>query len=193
MKQLSTVFTVFTVCAAALLTGCSSVPLGAPAPSADNVATARAAKLAPSQVGTFALAPGKDPAIDKSLGVRAHSISSPVDDSFAQYLRAVLTAELAAAGLNDPASKTLITGLLLDNTVDPAMGTGTARLAARITVNRDGQKAYERDVAVNASWESSFIGAIAIPAAINEYSGLYRKLVAELLKDDGFKRALAAR
>jgi hypothetical protein len=50
---------------------------------------------------------------------------------------------------------------------------------------------YEKEIAAEASWESSFVGAIAIPAAMNQYGALYKTLVSKLVDDPDFRRALA--
>ncbi|HTP94982.1 MAG TPA: hypothetical protein VMK05_03985, partial [Burkholderiales bacterium] len=78
-----------------------------------------------------------------------------------------------------------------DSKVDAAIGTGTARLAARFTVRNGGRLVYDKEIAADASWESSFLGAVALPAAINQYGALYKTLVAKLIDDPDFRRALA--
>ena len=76
--------------------------------------------------------------------------------------------------------------------VDAGMSTGKGRLAAKIQVRRDGRTLFDKEVVAEASWESSFVGAIALPAAINQYGALYKTLVGKLFDDAEFKRALAA-
>jgi hypothetical protein len=50
---------------------------------------------------------------------------------------------------------------------------------------------FDRELSVDTSWESSFIGGIAIPLAANNYEGLYRKLIGKLLDDPAFRVAVA--
>ena len=97
-------------------------------------------------VGTFKLAPGLDPAIDKGVNVRSNNVSSPVEGSFAQYLRQTLVIDLQAAGLYDTGSQTTISGFLTDSKLDVPMGTGTASLGARFVVVRTGQTVYEKEL-----------------------------------------------
>lgn len=175
---------------ALLLTGCANLKLGAPTPAIENTAKLRNSGLAPANVGAFTPAPGKIAAMDKGTSVRGNPISSSVEDSFTQYLRETVKVELTAAGLYDPKSGTMITGTLTDSELDAAMGTGTGALAARFVVTRDGAVRYDRELKVDASWESSFMGAVAIPAAGHAYEGLYRKLVSTLLNDSAFQAAL---
>lgn len=180
-----------TVAAMAALTGCASVKMPAPAPSAANAEKLRTTKLAPAQLGSFKLAAGKPAAMDTTLsGLRGSSVS-PANGSFAGQLRDELAAELGAAGLLDPKSGIVIEGQLTDSMVDAAISTGRGRLAARIQVTRNGQGLFDKEVVAESSWESSFVGAIAIPAAINQYNALYKTLVGKLFDDADFKRALA--
>ena len=180
-----------TVLVAIVFAGCSATKLPAPTASGDVVEKLRAAQLAPSMVGTFALAPGKNPDMDRTLGgLRAASLVS-ASGSFSQQLKEELLVELKAAGLYDEKAPIVIEGQLTDSKVDAAISTGTGRLAARFTVTRSGQKVFDKELAVEASWESSFVGAIAIPAAINQYGALYRALVVKLIDDPDFRKALA--
>lgn len=176
----------------AVLTGCASVKMPAAAPSAANAEKLRATKLVPAQLGTFKLAAGKPAAMDTTLGGLRGSSVSPADGSFAGQLRDEIAAELTAAGLLDPKSRIVIEGQLTDSMVDAAIGTGKGRLAAKIQIKRDGQTLFDKEVVAEATWESSFVGAIALPAAINQYGALYKTLVGKLFDDADFKRALAA-
>lgn len=181
------------IAALAAMTGCASVKMPAPAPSAANAEKLRATKLVPAQVGAFKLAAGKPADMDTSLsGLRGSSVS-PANGSFAGQLRDEIATELTAAGLLDANSKIVIEGQLTDSMVDAAMSTGKGRLAAKIQIKRDGQTLFDKEVVAEATWESSFVGAIAIPAAINQYGALYKTLVGKLFDDADFKRALAAK
>ena len=99
--------------------------------------------------------------------------------------------KLSAAGLLDPKSRFVIEGQLTDSMVDAAMSTGKGRLAARIQVKRDGQTVFDKEIVAEATWEYSFVGAIALPAAINQYTALYKTLAGKLFDDADFRRALA--
>ena len=174
----------------AALTGCAQVPMGTPAASVDNIQKAKSIGMAPVNVGEFALAAGKEPKLDQGLSMRGNGLSSPYDGSFAKYLKETLRTELQAAGLLDPASATTIRGFLTASQADAAIGQGSGTLAARFLVVRGGATVYDKELKVDATWESSFVGAIAIPAARNEYTALYRKLVGQLLSDPAFRKAV---
>lgn len=171
--------------------GCANVKLDATGATPATVEKLRGAPLAPAQVGTFRLAPGKDAAMDTSLSGLRGNTAAPAKGSWSQLLKDTLLVELTAAGLHDPASRLVIEGLLTDSKVDAAIGTGTGRLAARFIVKNGAAVTYDKELAVDAQWESSFMGAVAIPLAINQYGALYKALVAKLVDDPDFRRALA--
>ena len=170
------------------LVGCTSV-MPPPMAGGENTQALRAANLAPATVGTFKLADGRPPLMDKELsgGLRGGNVAAP-SGSYSQHLRETLKAELQSAGLLDLQSSNVIEGQLTDSKVDAAIGTGTARLAARFQVKRGAQVLFDKELAVDDSWDSSFVGAIAIPRAIERYGAIYRKLVGRLLSDDEFRR-----
>lgn len=173
----------------AWLTGCAQIPLGDPAPSFENIEKARASRTAPVAVGTFRITPGLNPEIDKGVSVRSHMLSSPVEGSFAQYLKQTLIANLKASGLYDASSKAVISGFLTDSMLDVPMDTGHASLGARFVLERTGKTVYDKELKASVSWPSSFIGAEAIPAGINQYGSLYQKLIGKLLDDPDFQIA----
>ena len=174
------------------LFGCATVKMPVPTTaSADSLSTLRGANLAPARTGAFVLAPGKPASLDTTLdGLRGSSVE-PANGSFAKTLREQLVVELKAAGLYDEASNTVITGELTDSQVDAAIGTGTARLGAHFVVTRDGKPVYDKAIVVDAKWDSSFVGAIALPAAINQYTALFKTLAGKLFADPDFLKALA--
>jgi len=173
------------------LFGCAALKMPAPSASAENLSTLKAANLAPARTSTFVLAPGKPADMDTSLGgLRAASLE-PSNGSFAQTLKEELVAELKAAGLYDDGSGIVISGQLTDSQVDAAIGTSSGRLAAHFNVVRDGKAVYDKDLVVDAKWDGSFVGAIAIPAAVNQYTALYKTLAGKLFADPDFQHALA--
>jgi hypothetical protein len=173
-----------------LMTGCAHVVMNAPQSTMENAQRLRTTRMAPVNVGTFTLGAGMNPDSDKHMSVRGVNDVVPPDASFTQYLKATLAAELSASGLLDPNSNIVITGSLMDSKLSAPIGTGTGSIKAHFVVTRNGVKRYDRELTAMSSWDSPFIGAAAIPAAINEYQGLYRKMVAQLLDDQDFKAAV---
>lgn len=192
MNKFRTLVLAAGVVVATQLVGCASINMSPPKAALETTAALRSAPLAPATMGNFKLDPSRSATDDKSIGLRgANSVSSPVDGSFAQYLRQSVKVELEAAGLYNPASSAVISGTLTQTSANAAIGTGTAKLGARFQVTRGGAVKYDQELVVDDSWESSFIGATAIPLAASHYEGLYRKLAAKLLNDPGFRTAMA--
>ena len=172
------------------MTGCISMKMPEPTATMSNLEKIRGANVVPAKTGSFKLAAGKTPSLDKSVsGLRGSSVS-PHSGSFAEQLRAQLEAELKAAGLYDAQSNATISGELIDSQVDVAIGTGTAKLSARFIVDQANTRIYDKVLTADASWPSSFVGAIAIPEAINQYTALYQTLIGKLFEDQDFRQAL---
>lgn len=172
-----------------LLVGCAQIPLGNPAPSFENIQKANASRTAPINVGVFKIDPKVNAEIDKGLSVRSNTISSPIEGSFAQYLKQTLITDLQASGLYDAASPTVLNGFLTESTLDVPTDIGRASLSARFVLSRSGKTIYEKELKVSATWPSSFLGVEAIPAGINQYASLYHQLVGKLLDDPGYRSA----
>jgi hypothetical protein len=179
----------FAALAALQLGGCANVTLPAATGSAGNVEKLKTVAATPMGVGEFT-ASGKALSADKSISVRGANSVAPTSGSFAQQLRDQLTAELKASGLLDAASNTVVTGVLIENSLDAGMSTGTGKLGARFQVTRAGKMVFDKEIVATSTWESSFMGAVAIPAAINQYGALYQKLVGQLLDDTEFLAAI---
>lgn len=172
-----------------LLSGCAQLRLGAPIPSIDNIQAARTSGITTVALGRFALAPGMSPSVDQYVTVRTNTLFAPDGSSFARYLRATLATDLEGAGLLDPASGTVIEGLLTDSRLDVPSGQARGSVAARFIVTRGGSKVYDKELRANAQWTAPFIAVEAVPTAMNQYSLLYRKLLALLLEDPEFRAA----
>lgn len=171
-----------------VLTGCASVQVDATSASPQLLERLRSSNLQPMQAGKFALAPGKPAEMDRTLsGLRGSSLT-PAKGSFSQLLKDTFIVEMTAAGLYDVNSPVVVEADLTDSRVDAAIGTGTGRLAARFMVKRAGSLVYDKELAIDAKWESSFVGAIAIPEAMNQYQAMYRALVVKLIDDPDFRR-----
>jgi hypothetical protein len=174
---------------ALVLGGCARMPLGPPSASMDNIVVARSSGIAPVSLGEFRLAAGRPAALDEAVTARTNTYYSPYANSFAQYMKETLAADLRAAGLLDPASTTVVQGWLTDSRFEVPSGAAKAAVAARFVVLRAGKAVYDRELRAEADWKASFIGAEALPDAVNRYGQLYRRLSATLLSDPDFRAA----
>ena len=172
------------------LSGCAVPAIDAYQPTIANAQAARGADLPALRVGAFSLDRGQPAALDRAVVIRASTLRPPKGDSFSKYLGDCLAAELRAAGKLDPAANVVITGVLTESRVSSGLSVGEASLGATFTVTRDGRQVFEKPLRVATVWQSNFMGAIAIPDAMNQYTALYGKLVGALLSDAEFRAAI---
>ncbi len=168
-----------------LATGCA---MQAPRyqPSLDNV---EAMKKSPTSValGAFSVQPGTS----GPISLRGSSMTSPVGADYAAYLADALRQELALAGKLDAKSKIEISGLLLKNDIAAGgLSTNSGEIEARIVVKNNGAQRFDKVKRAELSWDSSFIGAIAIPKAQQQYPLIVQKLLAMIWTDADFQAAL---
>lgn len=178
---------VLLVPAVALATGCA---IQAPPyqPSIDNVEVLKKS-AGPTALGGFTVqAGGAGVAV---IALRGSPMSSPVGTDYAAYLANALSQELQLAGKLDPASKVVITGLLLKNDIAAAgISTNSGEIEAQFTVINNGQERYRGTHRAEMTWDSSFLGSIAIPKAQQQYPLLVQKLLTQLMADTRFQGAL---
>lgn len=175
--------------AATLLTlaACANVPAPAYQPGVGNL---QALRVATTSIGVddFGAAAGVN---DRKFGLRADSMTGAGrDGSFSTYLQQALETELRTAGRLDDAAGLRLSGTLSENRLDAnGMSVGEATVGARFLLTRDGRVIYNKVHSVDHHWESSFIGALAIPAAMQGYSATVQKLIGELFADPDFVEA----
>ncbi|HIV72125.1 MAG TPA: hypothetical protein H9903_14420 [Candidatus Aquabacterium excrementipullorum] len=175
------------VVAIAALAGCAGV---APAyqPSISNVQKLQSSGSTKVKVGTFSAKPGAVGAT--SISLRAASISSPVGADFGAYLGEAVKQELSLAQRLDSAAAVEVSGILLGNDIDTAVGTASGYAEAQFTVSRDGKVQFSKTKRGTQSWESSFAGAVAIPKAQQSYPLIIQDLLSTLYSDPEFINAL---
>lgn len=118
-------------------------------------------------------------------------MESSVGTDYAAYLADALQKELKLAGKLDPSSKLEISGQLLKNDISAAgIITNSGEIEARFVVKNDGVQRYDQVKRAELSWDSSLLGAIAIPRAQQQYPVIVQKLLALLWGDASFQEAL---
>jgi hypothetical protein len=176
------------VSSAALASGCS---LTAPryTASLDNVQKLKDGVIAPTKVGAFKSDPGKGN--PTAISIRGSSLASPYNNSYADYLAESLKQELSMAGKLAPDAQIEVSGALQKNDISiPPVGSGSGDISARFIVTRAGAVRYDQVKSIHDEWESSFVGAIAIPRAQEQYPILVQKLLATVYADPAFIQAL---
>jgi hypothetical protein len=167
------------------LSGCANT-MPAYSASPDNVAVLRSSTVQPMRVSGMSMDPGNKDA--RSVSVRASTLGPP-EGSFADYLAQAARADLAAAGKLDPQSKRVLSGVLVRNLVDSGINEGTSQHVARFWLDVDGKRVFDKELQVDSKWDSSFIGAIAIPAAMSNFTAGFQKLLRELFSDVEFQKS----
>ena len=177
-----------TLVAASLSTGCTMV---APnySPSLMNVQKLKDSQAQNLKVGAFKTEPGKGNA--NPISIRGSSLNSPYGGSYANYLAEALKQELSMAGKFSPDAQIEVSGAIRRNDINAA-GTSKAsgEIEARFVVTRGGAVRYDQVKAILDEWDSSFVGAVAIPRAQQRYPVMVQKLFAALFADPAFIEAL---
>ena len=179
------------VCLSWVVAGCGSVPLPQHQASVGAIQSLRSSDIAPMAVGAFVKDPKMPARQDKSVVSRSVTIISPDQDSFAVYLGNVVKTDLEAAGKLDANSDMVVQGTLTINELSTGIGTGTGALGAHFILTRRGTLVFDKDLVARQQWDGNFVGAVAIPDAINHYQSLYQELAEKLLSDVDFRKAAA--
>lgn len=161
------------------LAGCSTV---APIyqPDFTSVNALKNNELASMGVGSVTLA---NPGLDK-VTIRGGTMKSPYGTSYAGYYKFAIEEQLKQADLWNKDAGTVVTCVVQRNDLDGSgSSTGTADLAAKFLVTRDGKEIYNKVHSIHHEWPSSFVGAIAIPNAMQGYQSAVQKLIDAFFSD----------
>ncbi|RZJ16862.1 MAG: hypothetical protein EOO54_16745 [Haliea sp.] len=124
------------------------------------------------------------------LSLRGAALLSP-SGTFAKYLENALIADLKEAQAYDAASRTVLHAVILKNDVDVSgVSTGSATMEVQLSVTRDGQRRLDRRYQASISFDSHFMGNIAIPAGQAAYAGVVRELLRNVYADPQFVAAI---
>jgi hypothetical protein len=170
---------------AALFSGCTVTAPGY-SPSVKSVQSIKNSGSAPVAVNKATAAKAD---LNK-VSLRGNPLKSPYGD-YSNYIEQALKKELGDAGLLDEKSAIAIGTVLTKNNIDTSMSKGTGDIAAIFSVTKSGKKLFEKEISAHQEWESSFVGAVAIPNAMNAYPTLVNNLVTNLFNDKDFLKAIS--
>lgn len=176
-------------CLALLAAGCTAT-IVEPETSIAAVRAASAGDFPPLAIGSFERGPTISRSADRAVGLRASTIKPPNGGSFSAYLGQTAATQLRLAGKLDSASPLRLSATLTESSANPAIGKARGALGAVFRLHRGGAVVFEKALRVEAGWNSSFIGALAIPDAEREYTALYPRLIELLFADPDFRAAL---
>jgi len=154
--------------------------------SLENVQTIKRAKVAQMQVDAITTTKKLN-----SISLRGSSMYSPINKSYGEYIAKALEEELKLAKLWSPVSSTIITGKVLTNDIDVSgFSEGSGEISAKFIVTKDNKVIFDKVISADHTFESSFMGAIAIPNGQANYVNLVQKLIKNLFEDKSFVMAL---
>jgi hypothetical protein len=168
--------------------GCA-VKSGSYQPTIDNVELLKRGNGRAVALGSFTVQAGAQGGA--SISLRGNPMNPAVGSDYAAYLADALKQELVLAGKLDPKSDLVIAGTLLKNDIAAGgLSTNSGEIEARFVVRSAGAVRYDAVKRADASWESSFAGAVAIPKAQQQYPQLVAQLLNKLMADPQFIAAL---
>ncbi|GCL61712.1 hypothetical protein [Pseudaquabacterium pictum] len=173
---------------AALASGCA-IQAAVYQPSIANVEQIKKLNPQPIKVGTFQVKSGAEGA--SSISLRGNPMQSPVGGDYAAYLADALRQELVLAGKFKPDAGIDVRGELLKNDIAAGgFSTNSGEIEVRFIVLRGNEERYNSVLRASDSWDSSFVGAVAIPKAQQQYPVLVQKLLTTLFADARFQAAI---
>lgn len=145
--------------------------------------------------GNYSVKVGEFTSINSSgnpvgISLRGSQLLSPYNNSYSNYLAEAIKQELSLSGKLSADTDMEISGVLLKNDINAAIGTASGNIEAQFVLKKAGQKRYDQVKTVHHEWDSSFAAAIALPRAQLEYPNLVQKLLAALYADPAFLEAL---
>ena len=168
-----------------LMSACS-VPAPKYAPSFDNVNLLKQGRAKPVEVTDFT---GKTEGLG-DINLRGNPMTSPYGQDFIHYLLTALESEFTKAGLLKKGSSKKLTAIIEENDINTGMDVADGTIKATFIVSDRSRTLYKKSVSATEQWESSFIGAVAIPAAAESYPKIVRTLFNTLYNDKMFIAAL---
>jgi hypothetical protein len=156
--------------------------------SIQNVQTLRDSGIRQVKVGQFTAG---NEANNESISLRGSPMSSPVNGKYTDYLAEAMRAEFRAAMLYQDGAALQIGGVMLKNDVDVSgLSEASAEMEVQVVVRQGEQVRYDRVKYARLKFESSFAGAVAVPAGVRAYPGLVQQFLADLFSDKDFISAL---
>lgn len=175
--------------AALLATGCAQFKAGPYAADYTALDKMRSAKAGTAAVATVQPVDPANPV--NRLSLRGAALLSP-SGTFAKYVEDALIADLKEAKVYDSGSRTLLTAQILKNDIDiSGFSVGTGAMEMHLRVTRDGQSRLDKTYKASTTFDSHFMGNIAIPAGQAAYAGLVRELLRTVYSDPQFIAAIS--
>ena len=135
--------------------------------------------------------PSTEPKNFMTISLRAAQMTSPYGGSFSKYLEESLKEHLKHASLYNESSDIKVTVSMLKNDVDiMGFSVGEADISAKFTVYKHNKIIHNKVYNIHHTWDSSFIGQVAIENALNNYPIAIQKLINTFTLDQDFLKKI---
>lgn len=184
------VFSILVITVAALTSGCANLVV--PSYSADYAAvdSLKHSKLDKAALGK--VQPDDAKAKVNQISLRGSTLTAG-DVTFSGYLERAMKSDLQEAGLYDSNAARRIDVVVLQNDIDVSgFSEGVGRIEIELAISTSGTTVLRKKYATSIKFESSFIGAVAIPKGQTEYPNLVRALLSMIYRDQAFTQAMRA-
>lgn len=169
-----------------MATGCMTMQTPPYEPSINNYEKLQVGQFKKVSVDDFTLA---DATLNQ-ISVRGNPLNSSLNDSFGTYLKSALEEEFYKAGLLSKESEYVISGVILENDIETGASEASGHLSAQVVIKNNDQVLFDKTLKATHTWASSFVGAVAIPRARDNYPFIVREFIRELFEDEDFKQAM---
>lgn len=169
-----------------MTTGCMTMQTPTYEPSINNYEKLQEGGYKKVAVADFTLA---DEELNQ-ISVRGNPLVSSVNESYGTYLKAALEEEFYKAGLLLSDSSCVISGVILENDIETGASEAKGHISAQVVVTDNGKVLFDKKLTATHQWASSFIGAVAIPRARDNYPFVVREFIFKLIEDEEFQKAM---
>ena len=162
----------------------SACTIQVPPYSADigTVSKLKQETVSPLSVGTI-----KSEKKLNKISLRGSPLISSVGNSYGKYIENALLQELKLAKLWSGVAKKQVTGKVIDQDIDvTGFSEGSSFIKVNFIVSEENIILFEKEIMAEHTFDSSFMGAIAIPNGQKSYVELVQKLLTNLYADEEF-------
>ncbi|HAR79938.1 MAG TPA: hypothetical protein DCR21_03820 [Succinivibrionaceae bacterium] len=175
--------------AACLLSACATdIKIDKYSPDANNIRLLQSKDIE-ADVGDFTYCEYcSREALEKEIKIRLVTLYSPYSGGFPEYLKESIKLEFMLSDKYKAGSLNRISAVITENRLSSH---GSGSLAALVTVNRNGQTAYEKEISYEHSFPFKFMGIQAIHLTRQQYPIMVKALLSKLYSDPDFIKAIS--
>ncbi|ALQ08721.1 hypothetical protein D172_012095 [Pseudoalteromonas sp. Bsw20308] len=121
------------------------------------------------------------------ISLRGSPLVSSVGNSYGEYIESALIQELKLAKLWSGVATKQVSGKVIEQDIDvTGFSEGSAFIKVKFTVSDGDITLFDKVISAEHTFDSSFLGAIAIPNGQRSYVELVQKLLTNLYADEEF-------